>query len=417
MIHRQVTEYFESNNLFVDRQSGFRQRHSCESALQLAVTEWRQDLDLNKIVVAVFLDLRRAFETIDRTILINKLQYYGIQGVALQWFTDYLTNRAQVTNYNGTTSEVIECNHGVPQGSVLGPLLFIIYINDIGCIINDSKLNLFADDTLISASGGNVQQVVDIINNDLSKLDRWLITNKLKLNTDKTKCMVIASKNNLKKIDNIRVCIDSTELEIVEHMTYLGVTIDNQLKFNKHIDVIVKKIAKKIGFLARIGQNLSCWSRTLIYHTIIQPHFDYCSSILFMTGETQIQRLQLLQNRSMRVILQCNKYTPIVQMFDILKFTSVRNRITIQLLIFIYKILNNLMPLYFQDFLICNNEIHNYATRSSNLFRVKQNNKKIGCRTIFKEGLLLFNGLPVETRNAPSLSSFKRRLRKSDIVV
>lgn len=412
-VHRQIVEYFENNSLLMERQSGFRSNHSCEYALQLVITEWRKELDRNNITIAVFIDFCRAFETIDRSILLKKLYYYGIRGVALKWFENYLKCRFQITKINSVTSQPLESIHGVPQGSVLGPLLFLIYINDISSNINKSKLSLFADDTLISFTGNNLTNVINTVNQDLAILSNWLILNRLKLNTNKTKCMIIASKTNYKNIciANVNVLISNEKIEIVNEIKYLGVILDKFLKLNKQVDCVAKKIAKKIGFLTRIGNTVSLKARLKIYQTIVQPHFDYCSSVLFLVGETQIQRLQILQNRGMRVILQCNKYTAISRMHSALNFLPVRDRIVHNLLIFMYKITKYDRPTYFKDAIIRNNQIHEHNTRSANQFRTVQINKHATSSTIFDEGLVLFNSLPDATRNASSIGVFKRQLK------
>lgn len=178
------------------KQSGFRTEHSCGSALNLVISNWKDEIQHNKVIVAVFLDLKRAFETVDR-ILVKKLKAIGIRGVALAWFTSYLENRLQFTRYQKTkTNELPNCL-GVPQGSVLGPILFIIYINDIENAVTSSTMNLFADDPLVSVADSDFQQAMEKINSDLDGLNRWLQMNKLKLNISKTKCMCITFKKNI----------------------------------------------------------------------------------------------------------------------------------------------------------------------------------------------------------------------------
>ena len=187
VVKTQLINHILNNNILVDQQSGFREFHSCETALNLMLDNWKSEIDNKKVVVAVFLDFKRAFETIDREILLKKLRIYGIRGNELQWFKDYLQGRQQYTKINNFKSNLIPNNLGVPQGSTLGPLLFILYINDIVEAIRNCKINMFADDTLITTSAPTISEAMQKINEDLENLRKWLMYHKLSLNISKTK--------------------------------------------------------------------------------------------------------------------------------------------------------------------------------------------------------------------------------------
>ena len=188
-----------------------------------------------KTIIAVFLDLQRAFETLDRNILLNKLQCYGLKDVELKWFKSYLNGRKQKTKVNNVFSDNINIKIGVPQGSVLGALLFLSYINDIHGVVNFSELVLFADDTLMFVVGNNVKECLEKINGDLDTIEEWLKMNKLKLNVNKTKCMVWNGSLN----ENENVIVNNNKIELVEEIKYLGVIIDNKVNFKKHLDYIM----------------------------------------------------------------------------------------------------------------------------------------------------------------------------------
>lgn len=250
-VYEQLVTYFDNNKLFLGQQSGFRKNHSCESAIQYTFSKWKNAYDDNEYTVAVFLDFKRAFETIDRNILIKKLNYYGVTGSVLAWFVNYLSGRKQRTKIGSNISDVIDINIGVPQGSVLGPLLFIIYLNDIYHVPGAHELNLFADDTLIYTSNLDLNIAVDTLKGSMKSIEKYLQKNKLKLNAVKTKVMVIATKYKLNSIDynEIKFEIDNTALEYVSEIKYLGIIVDNTLSLNSHAEYFKKFQKNYISFL------------------------------------------------------------------------------------------------------------------------------------------------------------------------
>lgn len=249
VIKKQTEGYLENNNIITEYQSGFRKKYSCEIAIQVVIDEWKLIISERKMVGVVFMDLKRAFETIDRERLLGKMHQYGIKGAALEWFRSYLQNRTQQVRYNDEWSKLLSTEYGVPQGSVLGPLLFIIYINDIvEACPEDCKIKMFADDTLIYVTGESSMEIERKLNVALNVLEEWMNANKLKMNAEKTKYMIVRSiRKELK--GNIAVkCLDDTVIERVEVMKYLGVMIDDRLRLNDHCDYILKKIGKKNKF-------------------------------------------------------------------------------------------------------------------------------------------------------------------------
>lgn len=220
---RESLEYHISvNQIVIDEQSGFRKHHSCESTLNLVMMNWKGKIGNGKIIVAVFLDLRRAFETVDRKRLIWKLERLGVKRTELEWFKSYLSQRTQVTKFGDVVSSEAEVDIGLPQGSKLAGTLFLLYINDIkSCLLHLMPI-LFADDTLVYYSGENIKEIEDKVNEDLERLNKWLSVNKLKLNTSKTKYMVISKSE--KDEFNMDIRMNGEQIERTYTMKYLGVT-------------------------------------------------------------------------------------------------------------------------------------------------------------------------------------------------
>lgn len=407
-VHDQLLEYINTNDVLIATQSGFRSNHSCETSLNLVLATWKEDIDNGNSIIAVFLDFKRAFETIDRYILLHKLANIGIGPNAIKWFKDYLTDRMQATEFNGKTSKSIVNPYGVPQGSVLGPLLFILYINDIHKSIKHCKLNLFADDTLLTIASKNIEDATQKLNQDLCSLSKWLEQNKLKLNVSKTKYMFIGKKTVNRTTPVIH--INSEYIEIVNSFKYLGIIIDNKLNFHEHIQHIIKQIAKKIGVLYRASKQLTKHAIQTIYNTIIKPHFQYCSTILFLCTNTDIRKLQVQQNKVMRLILKCPYDTHIKNMLIELKWLSVRQIIYYNVFLFIYKMQNNMLPLY-----LCNNikyiyQHHNINTRNRNHIYVHSRHKSSTQNSLYYKGFTMYNSLPTSLKQS-TLSQFKIKIK------
>ena len=237
---------------------------------------------------------------------------------------------------------------------------------------------------------------------DIKNIKNYLSMNKLKLNTEKTKIMLLPENKIICKIN---------EFECVRETKYLGVIIDCNLNFKKHFEMIHKKIAKKIGFFRRIRRKLCMDMAIKVYNSIIQPHFEYCPTILLLGSEVMINKLQILQNKGMRAILYCNRYTSISYMLNTLKWLSVKQKIVMNTLIFIFKVKNNLMPNYLQRRLVTRSEIRPYSLRNNNnlhlpFFR--------NCRTqnmLFYKGIQIYNNLPDNVKIETNLLRYKHCIK------
>lgn len=234
-----------------------------------------------------------------------------------------------------------------------------------------------------------------------------------KIQKIKTKCAkdeikIITNKKQI-DFDELKLEIDGSEIEIVNVFEYLGVYIDHKLTFKEHIDNLVKKVARKYGMLVRLRSQLTFWSKIFLYKSLIAPHIDYCSSVLFLASDTHLRRLQKLQNKFMRFILNCNKYTPIRTMLDALQWQSVKQRIIFNVLLLIYKLTNNLLPEYLTNIIVRGRNVHQHRTRQINDLRVVPFTMTTNQKSIYYNGIQLFNQLPLDIKNARSVGEYKRK--------
>lgn len=406
VVKEQLCEFLENKNILINEQSGFRRNHSCETALNLLLLKWKRAIESKKVILAVFIDLKRAFETIDRTKLLGVLFKIGVRGSVLKWFESYLTGRQQTTLYDGRESAAIDVELGVPQGSVLGPLLFIIYMNDIKEIMTNGEVNMFADDTVIFIIANDFVEAYNALEAELLRVSNWLKSKKLLLNVKKTKYLVITNKIKEGNIQPLH--IDGQEIERVDNLKYLGVILDDKLSFNDHVDYTIRKAAQKLGVICRINSFLDVGSKIMLYKAIVASHFEYCPSVLFLANRRQKRRMQKIQNKSMRLILGCHRTTSSATMRECLQWMNVEERIIVRTLEFVFKIKNQLLPTYLTENIQYGTDIHNYNTRAASDLRLP-NFKKTGTQNcLFFKGFQLFNRLPTEVKQANSIYSFKR---------
>ena len=303
----QLYEYFSSHALFYDSQYGFRKYHSTELAA-LELVDWiHKEIDDNKIPFSVFLDLSKAFDTLDHDILLHKLQYYRITGTALDWFRSYLTERYQYVDYNGASSSMKLLTTGVPQGSILGPLLFIIYMNDIHTVSNNLNVILYADDTTLTSPlcsftyGGyhDINRVSTLINSEITKISEWLSVNKLSLNANKTKFMIFHNYQKVMTDSDIpQLEINNTPIERVTEFNFLGITINKFMNWGSHSVKIANKICRTLGVMNCLKRYLPLSALKIMYDALIFSHIQF----RIICWGFEWGRLAKLQKRAVRII-------------------------------------------------------------------------------------------------------------------
>lgn len=354
----------------------------------------------------MFLDFRKAFDCIDHHILLEKLYYYGIRGVPYEWLKSYLTNRKQYTVVNDSKSSLCDIKCGVPQGSILGPLLFLIYINDFTSSSNFFDFNLFADDSTISCSFSRYR--IDVfhreINSNLVNVSNWLKFNKIMLNIDKTKYVIFSYRGDF---DLNSIVIDNQCIERVSSIKYLGCHIDNNLTFSNHVKIISSKIAKSVGVLNRIKDFVPKAVLRNIYFAIVQPYFYYCIIIWGNSADFLLNNLKLLQKRAIRCISNSHYLAHTAELFKELKILKLNQLYNFNVAQYMFKTIHisNFDPVLL-GYINSNINRHFHSTRQvSNInlpfFKCQKSKcslKYIGCR--------LWNGIDDDVKTG-SFNKFK----------
>ena len=362
----QVYKYFTDNKLFYKSQYGFRQLHSTELAALEITDKIYIDLDNKKIPLAIFLDLSKAFDTIDHDILLYKLNYYGIKGIALNWFKSYLTNRKQYVEFNGKNSKIDTISTGVPQGSILGPLLFIIYMNDISKVTDKFHFTLYADDTSLNEplctftpQLDDKEALANSINNELSKICDWLALNKLSLNVKKTKMMVFHYRQRFIKNIIPKLMINNIPIEHVKKFNFLGIVLDECMTWDAHINKISSKIAFTIYTMKRIKKFIPSSILLTIYNSLILPYINYG----ILTWGHKRKRITRLQKWAVRTITSSQYTSHTESHYRKLKLLKVKDIHHIASLKFHFKYTNQTLPEYFHTMFDPIKITHNYGLR------------------------------------------------------
>ena len=299
LFNNRLDNFIDKHKLLTDNQYGFRANRSTSMALLESVEEITNSMDKKQQSIGIFLDLKKAFDTINHDILIKKLERYGIRGIVGNWVRSYLSHRYQFVTLGDCSSVCLDIACGVPQGSVLGPKLFILYINDICNVSNVLKLVLFTDDTNIFFSGDDLYQLVEAINFEISKLKLWLDNNKLSLNLSTTKFMLFG---NCRTNEHIKIQINGVDIEQVSQIKFLGVTIDEKLNWKSPVKHIHSKLSRSIAVLYKAKQVLDHKSLQILYCSLVSPYLSYCAEVWGNNYKSTLHSLFILQKRAIRTI-------------------------------------------------------------------------------------------------------------------
>ena len=368
-------------------QYGFQPNRSTEHAILELQDRIMKIMTNKKCCVGVFMDLSKAFDTLDHKILLDKLEHYGIRGIAHDWFRNYLTNRKQYVNINGTSSGQLPITCGVPQGSILGPLLFLIYVNDLANVSKNAITILFADDTNTIYEGTSYDELMITVQDDLKDISNWFKTNKLALNETKTKFMIFHTRFN-KPPDSFKIVLNNVDLERVDNTKFLGVLIQENLGWKTHIDYICDRVSRATSILARLKHYLPKSALLLIYNSLCISHMMYAISVWGEAPKSNIDRMIKLQKKGLRHVTNSKYNAHTEPLFKLEKMLQLHDLFKLQCVKLVHKKCHKKLHSYHTSKLLTNYEITGINTRCGNdvhinepensLTRVNSINFKIG---------------------------------------
>ena len=418
VVARRLFTYMSENGLHEKMQSAYRNAHSTESALLRVQNDILHQLDTKKGVILVLLDLSAAFDTIDHDHLFELLQNrFGIKGTALDWIKSYLGNRSSSIHINSKTSPPTVTSFGVPQGSVLGPIIFTIYTTPLADIIKHHNLSyhFYADDTQLHItfhpkSQSSLQESIACVEKCAMDIKIWMSKKMLKLNDDKTEVLYINSPYFQKSLSNPTLNIDQSSITPTSARN-IGVIFDNCNQMKEHITTVCPASHFHLRNIGSIRRYLTSETCATLVHNLISSKLDYCNSLLIELLETQINRLQRIQNSAARIVSRRPHHEHTTPVLENLHWLPVQQRIMFKVVLFVFKCLKGLAPPYLAELITVKENSCNCELRSDGCLQEKKTNNKFGDRAFSICGPVLWNRLPKCMKEINSLDKFKKELK------
>ena len=395
IMYSRVEEFLNQFNQIYSRQFGFRKGHSTTHTLLNILERVREHLDSGGFACGVFIDLQKAFDTVDHEILISKLDHYGIRGNTKAWFKSYLSGRSQYVSISGTKSNYKPIKHGVPQGSVLGPLLFLVYINDLHYCIRTSETYHFADDTHLLNFSQTVWSLCGRVNSDLRVLVSWLNANKISLNASKTEFIIFRS--NRRCLDTIpKIEISGKRLSPSKTIKYLGIYLDEHLSWKQHVAVVSAKLRRANGAISKLRHYLPLPNLINVYHAIFSSHIRYACQTWGLCDNTVTHRIQVLQNTAIRLMTFQDPRASVTATYSELKILKFFDLVESLNIMFVYRHLNRYLPsdcLSTFNFSVIPHDIGTRANHISLLFVWNVNTTTFGLHSLTRLASRQWNNL------------------------
>ena len=413
IIFTSIMSHLEKNNILNDEQHGFRKGRSCETQLALTIDDLAKILDKQGQADVIIMDFSKAFDLVPHQRLLLKLRHFGISGTLHAWIKNFLTQRTQQVVLDGATSSSIAVTSGVPQGTVLGPLLFILYLNDLPDGLS-SQVRLLADDCILYRKVNSVEDS-NLLQNDINSLCEWESKWKMKFNVSKCFAMCVTHK---RKPLLTSYKMNNSPLQIVSSHTYLGVEINSKLNWAEHINSISAKANRVLGLLRRNLYSCSRKVKEAAYKTLVRPKLEYCSSIWDPYHQEYTNKLEAVQRRAARFVCkEQRRKSSVSSMIAELKWPSLEERRTRARLILVYKAVHHLVAINL-DSSVLKPVVNGISTRNSSTISFHHPITRKDCYkfSFIPRTMVEWNCLPSVTREAPSVDSFRSQLTKLNLL-
>ena len=412
--HVQFTEYLDSNGKIAQFPSGNRKIHSTETGLLYFTDEILKNMDMKQVSVVVLLDMSKAFDSIRHDLMLSKLRKAGAGDSAIAWFESYLSRRTQTVKIQDTLSTSLPLSVGVPQGSILGPLLFTVYVNEILSVPRRCKSMGYVDDKkiFIAFPPRDLSSAISDLNEDLNEISRWCCANSLLINSEKTKVQVIGVSQlirNLPPIPPIKIL--GKVINPVPVVKDLGVSIDCYLSYNENTKELVSNCMFKLSRINRIKHLLDRKTILLLMEVFVFSKLFYCSTIWSNTSKQNVKKLQLVQNFAARIVLGLRKYDHISEGIQSLKWLNVKDTLFLNDAVMVHKCLHGGVPAYLSHKFMLRSAIHSRPTRHCNDLNLPKCRLATGQRMFSYRWAKVYNDLPLDIKEIENTRFFKKRLR------
>jgi len=408
LMYNRMIAYINSRKILYPLQFGFRELHNTATALTYSVDKIISSISDGNFVIGVFVDLSKAFDTVNHSILLAKLYRYGIRGNAYDWLASYLSNRYQFTCYNNVNSTQLKITC-VPQGSILGPLLFLLYINDLVKVSDKLVPIMYADDTSFFISGRDLNTVINYTNNELCKIMNWTRANKLSVNIEKTSYIIFRPKRKALPSDILDLKLDNQQIIKVRFIKFLGVILDETMSWAEQINNIKNKISKGMGIILKARKSLQRNTLLTLYYSFIYPHLIYCIDSWGSACATHLLSVFRLQKKVLRIIKcvpRCYESKKLFAEFQVLSLSQLHHY---SVAIFMYKYKIGKLPGVFHSFFQANPTV--YPTRSQHLLQIPLCTSVLSQKRIRYIGVKVHNYFSDKISITCSYHSYKRKLK------
>ena len=410
IVFTRTTKFLEDYDILHESQFGFRKKQNTSHALLNLINKITKSIDDQTHTIGLFLDFSKAFDTIDHTILLSKLTHYGIRGIAHDWYRSYLDERQQFTCIDSCNSKLRNINCGVPQGSILGPLLFIIYINDLHKSSDLLAPIMYADDTNLFFSHKNTDTLCNTVNTELQAVTKWIKANKLSLNLEKTNFMLFST--TLSELPQ-PIIMDNVQIQKVSKTKFLGTFIDDKLTWKFHVEHVCKTISRNIGMMNKLKYTFPSKVLLSLYSTLVLPYLNYGILAWGNSALYLLDRILLLQKKAMRVISNAHFLDKSDELFHSNKVLKVSDIYKLNTAVLMFQKLNNTLPPSISNMFILNNQIHRYPTRQIDQFHLPRTRTVLTQNTFIYTAPNYWNSLPREIKDLKGLFHLKRKIKKN----